>query len=143
MSSEPPALAVAGQQASQSRPAARHCRTLTAVLACCAAVIALAACGSGHPAVSPATSKTCDQVRAVLSDGPAPVAGKVVHAETQILPLRQIHGATPALRSAITELADAYSRFFASGGKSSAATSAVAAAAARMNKLCPGAGAAA
>ena len=54
-----------------------------------------------------------------------------------------MHGASPALRSAITGLADAYARFFASNGKSAAATRAVAAAAAHMNKLCPGAGAAA
>jgi hypothetical protein len=118
-------------------------RTVTALVVCSAAIIPLAACSSGHPAASAGTSKTCAQVRAVLSDGPDPDQDRVGYAETQILPLRKVHAATPALRSAITELADAYDRFFASGGKSPAATRAVAAAAAHMNKLCPGAGAAA
>jgi len=112
------------------------------LLACGAAAIPLlAACSSSAPQVSAATTKTCQQVQAVLSDGPDPGADKVGYAEAQILPLRQIHTASPVLRSAISGLADAYDRFFASNGQSAAATSAVAAAAARMNKLCPGAGA--
>jgi hypothetical protein len=113
------------------------------LMTCTAALLSLAACSSGHPQVSAATTKTCTQVQAVLSDGPDPGADKVGYAEAQILPLRQIHAASPVLRSAISGLADAYDRFFASNGQSAAATSAVAAAAARINKLCPGAGAAA
>jgi hypothetical protein len=114
-------------------------------LACAAAAVPLiAACSSSpaHPSAS-VTSKTCEQVSAVLSDGPDPAADKVGYAEAQILPLRAIHTTSPVLRSAIGELADAYSRFFASNGQSASATSAVATATARMNKLCPGAGAAA
>lgn len=120
----------------------RH-RILAAVIACTAVVTPLAACSSGHPAVSATTRKTCAQVRAVLADGPDPGQGQAGHAAAQLLPLRQVHAATPALRSAISELADAYDKFFAAGGKSPAATRAVAAAAAQMNKLCRGAGAAA
>jgi hypothetical protein len=123
------------------RPDSR--RTVAALIACSAVSIPLAACSSAHPAASASTRKTCAQVQAVLSDGPDPGQDLVGYAEAQILPLRQVHAATPALRSAITSLADAYDRFFASGGKSPAATRAVAAAAAHMNKLCPGAGAAA
>jgi hypothetical protein len=114
-----------------------------ALMTCTAALLSLAACSSAPQPVSPATHKTCEQVQAVLSDGPDPGSDKVGYAEAQILPLRQIHATSPVLRSAISELADAYGRFFASNGQSAAATSAVAAAAARMNKLCPGAGAAA
>jgi len=117
--------------------------TPAVLIACSAAIIGLAACSSSHPAVSAGTTRTCAQVRAVLSDGPDPGQDEVGYAEAQILPLREVHGATPALRKAITGLADAYDQFFASGGKSPAATRAVAAAAADMNKLCRGAGAAA
>jgi hypothetical protein len=118
-----------------------YSKAAMALMTCTAAVIPLAACSSGPPPVSAATRKTCAQVKAVLADGPG--TDKVGYAEAQILPLRQIHAASPTLRSAISGLADAYDRFFASNGQSAAATSAVAAAAARVNKLCPGAGAAA
>jgi hypothetical protein len=117
--------------------------TVAALIAFSALIIPLAACSSSHPAASASTRKTCAQIRAVLSDGPDPSQDQVGYAEAQILPLRQVRAATPALRNAIGELADAYDRFFASGGKSPAATRAVAAAATHLDKLCPGAGAAA
>jgi hypothetical protein len=113
-----------------------------AIAACAAAALPLSACGSGGSASSQAVvTKTCQQVSAVLSDGPDPSEDPVGYAEAQILPLRQVHTSDPALRSAIGTLADAYFKFFASDGKSPAAISAVTVAAARMNKLCPGAGA--
>jgi hypothetical protein len=122
----------------------RRRSTVTALIACSAALLPLAACSSSpHPAAGTATTKTCAQVTAVLSDGPDPGDDKVGYAEAQILPLRQVHASTPALRSAISDLADAYAQFFASNGKSPTATRAVATAAAHLNKLCPGAGAAA
>ena len=77
----------------------------------------------------------------MLSDGPDPTEDPVGYAEAQILPLRQLHAADTRLRAAISELASAYAKFFASDGKSTAATSAVVAATTHMNKLCPGAGA--
>jgi hypothetical protein len=124
----------------------RHSRSWRAAaipMAICAAMaLALSACSSsGDPAVAAASAKTCQQVGAVLSDGPDPTQDPVGYAEAQILPLRQVHTSDPQLRSAISRLASAYAAFFADNGKSEAATSAVLAAAAHMNKLCPGAGA--
>jgi hypothetical protein len=107
----------------------------------CAAfiLVALLASGCGSPARASATENTCQRVSAVLSDGPDPGADPVGYAEAQILPLRQIGTANPALRAAIGQLADAYQQFFASDGKSSSAKQAVAAAGDRLNSICPGA----
>jgi hypothetical protein len=144
MGSDSIGLAAARPQTHRAHGPGRPRGTMTALIACSAAIIPLAAaCSSSHPPVSAGTSKTCAQVAAVLSDGPDPGQDQVGYAEAQILPLRQVRAATPALRSAISDLADAYARFFASNGKSATATRAVAVAAAHMNKLCPGAGAAA
>jgi hypothetical protein len=120
-------------------------RTAAIPLATCAVMaLALSACSSsGDAAAAAASAKTCQQVSAVLSDGPDPTEDPVGYAEAQILPLRQVHTSDPQLRAAIGKLASAYAAFFADNGKSEAATSAVLAAAAHMNKLCPGAGAAA
>jgi hypothetical protein len=125
---------------------ARHShrwRVAAIPLATCAAMaLALSACSSSaKPAQASASAKTCQQVGAVLSDGPDPSADPVGYAEAQILPLRQLHAADTELRAAISQLASAYAKFFASDGKSTAATSAVVAATTHMNKLCPGAGA--
>jgi hypothetical protein len=84
-------------------------------------------------------SAACQQVSAVLADGPDADSDPVGYAEAQILPLRQLHTSDPALRTAISKLASAYSRFFAASGKSVAATSAVTTAARQLNSLCPGA----
>jgi hypothetical protein len=110
----------------------------------CAALllVTLLACGCGSSSASSATSatrNTCQLVSAVLSDGPDPGADPVGYAEAQILPLRQISSANPALRAAIGRLADAYQQFFASDGKSSAAKEAVAVASSKLNSICPGA----
>jgi hypothetical protein len=105
----------------------------------------LLACGCGSSgggsaaAAASATVNTCQQVSAVLSDGPDPDADPVGYAEAQILPLRQISSANPALRAAIGQLADAYQGFFASDGKSSSAKEAVAVASKELNSVCPGA----
>ncbi len=110
--------------------------------AACAAfiLVILLACGCGSPAgTSAATANTCQQVSAVLSDGPDPGADPVGYAEAQILPLRQISTADSALHAVIGQLADAYQQFFASDGKSSSAKQAVAAASNRLDSICPGA----
>jgi hypothetical protein len=105
----------------------------------------LLACGcSSSAAASPAaagsaTESTCQQVSAVLSDGPDPDADPVGYAEAQILPLRQIRSANPALRGAIGELADAYQQVFSSDGKSSNAKETVVVASKKLNSICPGA----
>lgn len=114
-----------------------------AIAACAAAALPLSACGGGSSPAAAVTTKTCQQVSAVLSDGPDPGEDPVGYAEAQILPLRQVRTSDAELRAAITRLAEAYASFFASNGKSTTAMTAVTAAAAHMNKLCPGAGAAA
>ena len=104
------------------------------------AVPLVSACSSSTPhASAPATASTCQQVSAVLSDGPDPDADPVGYAEAQILPLRQISAPNQPLHAAITQLADAYQQFFASDGKSSNAKEAVSVAGNKLNSICPGA----
>jgi hypothetical protein len=110
---------------------------------------ALAACASGAPSSSRPTAgrqvsaaavrSACNQVSAVLSDGPDPDADPVGYAEAQILPLGQIRTADTPLRTAIGRLASAYEAFFASNGSSAAAKQAVASASKQVNAFCPGA----
>jgi len=86
-----------------------------------------------------ALASACEQVSAVLSDGPDPDADPVGYAEAQILPLRHISVSNQALHSAVTQLAGAYQNFFTSNGKSSNAKEAVAVASSKVNSICPGA----
>jgi hypothetical protein len=102
----------------------------------------LAACGSsGSSSASSkaAVKQTCQQVEAVLSDGPEPGADPVGYAQAQILPLRQIHTSDARLQKAIDGLAYAYAAFSAADGVSRSAESAVSAAVARVDASCPGA----
>jgi hypothetical protein len=104
------------------------------------AVPLVGACSSSTAhASAPATESTCQQVSAVLSDGPDPDADPVGYAEAQILPLRQIKAPDQALHAAITQLADAYQRFFSSDGKSTNAKESVVVASNKLNSICPGA----
>jgi hypothetical protein len=133
---------VPGAELREARPSHRWRAAAIPVTICAAMALGLSACsGSGAPAQAAASAKTCQQVGAVLSDGPDPTADPVGYAEAQILPLRQLHAADTELRAAISTLANAYAKFFASDGKSAAATTAVVAATRHMNKLCPDAGA--
>jgi len=110
---------------------------------------ALAACASGAPSSARPTAgrqvsaaavrSACNQVSAVLSDGPDPDADPVGYAEAQILPLGQIRTADTPLRTAIGRLASAYKALFASNGSSVAAKQAVASASKQVNAFCPGA----
>jgi hypothetical protein len=104
-------------------------------------VLLACACGSSSSARASASvaSSGCQQVSAVLSDGPDPDADPVGYAEAQILPLRHLGVGNPALRTAITQLADAYQQFFDSNGKSSNAKEAVAVASKKLDSICPGA----
>jgi len=117
-------------------------RTLLALTVLTMTVTA-GACGSSRPAAASGASatarQTCQQVDAVLSDGPDPGADPLGHAEAQIVPLRQIHASDPVLSQAIGTLASAYSSFYAANGTSGKA--ALTAAINRINSLCPGAGA--
>jgi hypothetical protein len=100
----------------------------------------LAACGSsGTSGQAAGTAQVCQQVSAVLSDGPDPGADPVGYALAQVRPLRQIKvTADPALRQAVDGLAAAYQTFYDDNGKGSVATDAVNRAGRTMNGLCPG-----
>lgn len=106
------------------------------------AALVMSACGAAHSrSGSPAMASACQQVGAVLADGPDPGSDPVGYAEAQILPLRQLHASEPALRAVIGRLARAYATFFASNGKGAGTAGEVAAASAQLNKLWPGAAA--
>jgi hypothetical protein len=104
-----------------------------------ALALALTACGGSSSSSAAATKKACQQVGAVLSDGPDPDADPAGYAEAQILPLSQIHAPSKSLRTAISQLDTAYQQVFASNGANTAATTAVAAASKKVNAICPGA----
>ena len=67
----------------------------------------LAACGSSQSPHS-ALPSTCQQVGAVLSDGPDSGVDPIGYAQAQVLPLHQVHTSDTSLRSAIDNLASAY-----------------------------------
>jgi hypothetical protein len=107
-------------------------------------MLALTACGgsaAGTPAATAAVStrQSCQQIGAVLADGPDPDADPAGYAEAQILPLRQVHIADRPLKAAVGQLDSAYQQLFSSNGSSSAAVKAVAAASKKVNAICPGA----
>jgi hypothetical protein len=122
-------------------------KSCTAILGGTAlSVVVLLACACGSSSSSSAAGAStavvqagCQQVSAVLSDGPDPDADPVGYAEAQILPLRGISVSDQSLRTAITQLADAYQAFFDSNGKSSSAKEAVTVASNKLNSICPGA----
>jgi hypothetical protein len=125
-----PSARAAGRPRSWRRPAAGL--ALASALA-----LVLAACGgsSGTSAPAAATKQSCQQIGAVLSDGPDPAG----YAEAQILPLRQVHIADRPLKTAVGQLDSAYQQLFSSNGHSAAAVKAVAAASKKVNAICPGA----
>jgi len=105
-----------------------------------------AASSSSLPSSSPSASSsataiaaTCEQVSAVLGDGPDPDADPVGFAEAHILLLRQINTPDQSLRGALSQLAEANQSFVASNGKSANAKEAVAVADKKINSICPGA----
>ncbi len=116
-----------------------------------ALAVLVGACGAGgHTAASGASAtqthaqqvqQTCQQVDAVLSDGPDPGADPLGYAQAQILPLEQIHASDQTLSKAISALAGAYSSYVVANGTDKAAKTALTAAINRINSLCPGAGA--
>jgi hypothetical protein len=113
-------------------------------------MLLLSACGPGAQTAASATQahaqqvqQTCQQVSAVLGDGPDPGADPIGHAQAQILPLEQVHAPDETLSKAISALASAYRRYIVASGTGQAAKSALTAAINRINSLCPGAGAAA
>jgi hypothetical protein len=119
--------------------AAPGMRTLGLMAAGLTAVV-LCSCGSSanSTAAAAAIQGTCQQVSAVLSDGPDPDADPVGYAEAQINPLRQISTSDQTLHSAIGQLADAYQEFYNSNGASEA-KEAVTVASKKVDSICPGA----
>jgi hypothetical protein len=111
-------------------------RALTIVVTGLLGVV-IVACGSSAASVNAGVRQTCQQVEAVLSDGPEPVADPVGYAQAQVLQLRQIHASDEKLRQAIDALASAYETFFAENGASSAKGS-VSAAGRAIDAICPG-----
>jgi hypothetical protein len=100
----------------------------------------LSGCGSGAAsaphAQNPEVEATCQQVRAVLANGPDPGADPVGYALAQVLPLRQLQTKDGALHGAIEDLAAAYEAFYTSnGGK--AAANAVNKAGDTVDTICP------
>ena len=109
-----------------------------------ALALALAACGGGSAgrsasAAAATTRQSCQQIGAVLADGPDPDADPAGYAEAQILPLRQVRIADQPLKTAVGQLDSAYQRLFSSDGSSPAAVKAVAVASKKVNAICPGA----
>ncbi|HXW39173.1 MAG TPA: hypothetical protein VEJ44_05715 [Acidimicrobiales bacterium] len=108
-----------------------------AALLCCGA--ALSACASSGPTPSAvASGPACQDVSAVLSDGPDPTADPVGYAQAQILPLGQVHTTDKDLRAAIDALDAAYQQMVSTNG-SAAATKVETTASNRLNAFCPGA----
>jgi hypothetical protein len=100
--------------------------------------VALAACGSSNVSSSKvALRRSCQQVAAVLSDGPDPDADPVGYAEAQVLPLRQLPRSGNPAHAAIDALASAYQQFSSTKG-SRAAKAAVSGAVHKIDVICPG-----
>jgi hypothetical protein len=106
-----------------------------ATLALCSGL--LCACGSSGPSSS-AIQSTCQDISAVLSDGPDPGADPVGYALAQVKPLREIETSDGSLGSAIDQLAAAYEQFFTTNG-AEVAKRAVTAASEKVDSICPGA----
>jgi hypothetical protein len=145
MSAEPPGQAPAPRRPRAGRPVTpRPGRAAgLALLPGLTLAVALTACGGSSgtaaAATASATTQSCQQIAAVLADGPDPDADPAGYAEAQILPLRQVHIADARLKTAVAELDSAYQQLFSSNGASSAAVKAVATASKKVNAICPGA----
>jgi hypothetical protein len=107
-----------------------------------AAATLLTACGSSSKTMSSSAKvkkETCQQVEAVLSDGPDSEADPIGYAQAQVLPLRQIHTSDEKLQEAIDRLASVYETVSDRNGDRHSTKSAVTAAADKVNAICPGA----
>src|SRR5271156_6493265 len=75
---------------------------------------AISACGSSSASSAPPA--TCQQVSAVLANGPDPDADPVGYAQAQILPLRQVHSSDDQLTRSLSDLESAYQNVVDSNG---------------------------
>lgn len=100
----------------------------------------LCACGSSGPAQASdqGLQSVCQDISAVLSDGPDPSSDPVGYALAQVKPLRQIQTSDIALRAAIDDLASAYARVVTTNDAASAKR-AVSVASDKVDAICPGA----
>lgn len=115
----------------------RRIATTSAIGGLLVAPLLLTGCDSTGPSAA-GTVTPCQQVSAVLTDGPDPTADPVGYAQTQILPLRQIRAGDARLHSAIDALAAAYQQFVVTDGSASA-TQAVDRTGRAVDAICPGA----
>jgi hypothetical protein len=100
--------------------------------------LAVPACAEAPSAEAAALKKACDQVSAVLANGPDPEARPPGFPEAQIMPLGRIHAQDRSLRAALRRLDAAYRQLFASDGSSGAASRAIVAASGRISTICRG-----
>lgn len=109
----------------------------------------VSACSSGGQTAASTASTTqaqvqqiCQQVSAVLTNGPDPGVDPVGYAQAQILPLEQLHvSAQTTIGKAISTLASDYGSYVTANGTGKAVKAALTASINRINSLCPGAGA--
>jgi hypothetical protein len=122
----------------------RTARRLTLVSVAVAAPL-WTACASGASggsgggaAVAKAPAALCNQILAVLSDGPDPTADPVGYALSQILPLGQIHTSDRTVGGTLTRLIAADKELVKSNGGDRSSSSAITRADAALNGACPG-----
>jgi hypothetical protein len=117
-----------------------------------AAPLALAACSSGgsNPsssgsgrsggvAAAKAPVALCNELDAVLSDGPDPGADPVGYALSQILPLQQqVHSSDTAVMATVNQLIAADQALYNSSGADKSASATIQKDYTAINKACPG-----
>jgi hypothetical protein len=108
-----------------------------------AAVVVLVLAGGGltsaAAAKTPPIDAPCQQVAAVLSDGPDPGVDPVGYAQAQIIQLRKLKLSNRKLGTTVRTLATAYASYAKSNGASKPAKTAVKKAERAVNAICPGA----
>lgn len=116
-------------------------RQASAALPAAIVSLALAAGGfaSAASAKTPPIQAPCQQVSAVLSDGPDPGVDPVGYAQAQIIQLRKLKLVNPKLKTAVRGLATAYASYAKSNGTSKPTRTAVKQAEKAVNAICPGA----
>ncbi len=117
-----------------------------------AAPLALAACGSGGSspsssapdhsggaALAKAPVALCNELNAVLSDGPDPDADPVGYALSQILPLQQqVHSSDTTVMATVDQLIGADQALYNSSGSDKSAAATIQKDYKAINKACPG-----
>jgi hypothetical protein len=129
-----------------TKPRSGLARWALAALGATLASAALAACGSSsHTSATtaagfkvPPIDAPCQQVAAVLSNGPDPGADPLGYAQAQIRQLRLLKLSEPKLAGAVSALASAYQRFSDTNGSATAKV-AVSKTSKAVNAICPGA----